>query len=198
MARRLAAIMAADVVGYGRLMNEDEAGTLAALKTHRKDFIDPTVEAHNGRLVKLMGDGALVEFASAVDAVECAIKLQIGMAERTAHEREDRRIVFRLGINIGDLIVEGDDLYGDGVNIASRLEGLSQPGGICVSRNVVSQVPPYRYFVFWQKGFPTPEPVSQPPGRRFQTSRPSRSCRSPTCRTIQNRNISRTGWQRKS
>lgn len=140
MARRLAAVLAADVVGYSRLMGEDEVGTLAMLKAHREEFIDPTITKHHGRIVKLMGDGALVEFASAVDAVECAVEIQEGMARRTIDETENRRIVLRIGINIGDLIVEGDDLYGDGVNIAARLEGLATPGGVCVSRNVVSQV----------------------------------------------------------
>ncbi|MDX1400995.1 MAG: adenylate/guanylate cyclase domain-containing protein, partial [Kiloniellales bacterium] len=140
MTRRLAAILAADVVGYSRLMGLDEAGTLAALKLHRKEFFEPMIAEHGGRLVKLMGDGALVEFASAVDAVECAVAMQAGMAERTADVGEDHRIMFRIGINIGDLIVDGEDLYGDGVNIAARLEGLAPPGGICVSRNVVNQV----------------------------------------------------------
>ncbi|MEO3431299.1 adenylate/guanylate cyclase domain-containing protein [Pelagibius sp. CAU 1746] len=140
MERRLAAIMSVDVVGYSRLMGQDEAGTLAALKAHRAELIDPTIAKHKGRLVKLMGDGALVEFPSAVDAVVCAAALQRGMAQRTAEHPEDRRIVFRIGINIGDLIVEGDDLYGDGVNIAARLEGLAEPGGICVSQHVVGQV----------------------------------------------------------
>ena len=140
MERKLAAILAADVVGYSRLMGEDEAGTLAALKTHREELIDPTIAKHDGRIVKLMSDGALVEFASAVDAVECAVAIQKGMAQPNSEVPEDKRIVFRIGINIGDVIVEGDDLYGDGVNIAARLEGLAAPGGICVSRNVVNQV----------------------------------------------------------
>ena len=140
MERRLAAILAADVVGYSRLMGEDEAGTLAALKAHREQLIDPTIAHHNGRLVKLMGDGALVEFASAVGAVECAVALQEGMAQRSADEPEDRRIVFRIGVNIGDLIVEGDDLYGDGVNVAARLEGLAEPGGICISSKVYEEI----------------------------------------------------------
>ena len=139
MARRLAAILAADMVGYSRLMGEDEAGTLAALKAHREEFIDPTVADHNGRLVKLMGDGALVEFASAVDAVECAVALQEGMALRNVEEPEGRQTLFRIGINIGDLIVESEDLYGDGVNIAARLEAAAEAGGICVSQAVVDQ-----------------------------------------------------------
>ncbi len=140
MERRLAAILAADVVGYSRLMADDESGTLAALKSHRKDFIDPTIAAHKGRLVKLMGDGALVEFASVIDAVACASELQQGMSERNTDVPEERRVTFRIGINLGDVIVEGDDLYGDGVNFAARLEGLSDPGGICISGKVYQEV----------------------------------------------------------
>ncbi len=138
--RRLAAILAADVVGYSRLMGNDEAGTLAALKAHRKELIDPKIAEHHGRIVKLMGDGALVEFASVVDAVGCAIEIQRGMVERNSGVAEQRRIEFRIGINIGDIIVEGEDIYGDGVNVAAQLEGLAEPGGICVRRNVRNQV----------------------------------------------------------
>jgi TolB-like protein/class 3 adenylate cyclase/Flp pilus assembly protein TadD len=133
MERRLAAILAADVVGYTRLMGVDEAGTLARLKALRAEVIDPEIAEHNGRLVKLMGDGALVEFASVVDAVACAVAIQREMAAHSAEVPEDRRITFRIGINLGDVIVEGDDIYGDGVNIAARLEGLAEPGGICIS-----------------------------------------------------------------
>jgi len=138
--RRLAAILAADVVGYSRLMGADEAGTLLALKSHRQGLVEPLIAEHSGRLVKLMGDGALVEFASAVDAVLCAAAVQAGMAKRTASEAEEERIEFRIGINIGDLIVEGDDLYGDGVNIAARLESLAEPGGICISSKVYEEI----------------------------------------------------------
>ena len=140
MERRLAAILAADVVGYTRLMGEDEAGTLAALKAHREEFIGPKIADHNGRLVKLMGDGALVEFASVIDALACAAELQSGMAERNREAADGPRIIFRIGINLGDVIVEGDDLYGDGVNVASRLEGLAEPGGICISAKVYDEV----------------------------------------------------------
>ncbi len=122
--RRLAAILSADVVGYTRLMGADEEGTLARLTAHRSELIDPQFAAHRGRIVKVMGDGVLVEFASVVDAVRCAAAIQSGMAERNADEPEDRRIVFRIGINLGDIIVEGDDIYGDGVNVAARLEAL--------------------------------------------------------------------------
>ena len=131
--RRLAAILAADVVGYSRLMAADEAGTHARLKALRKRFIEPTIAAHHGRTVKLMGDGALVEFASVVDAVQCAVEIQRAMAERETDVADDRRIRFRVGVNLGDVIIEGDDIYGDGVNIAARLEGLAEPGGIVVS-----------------------------------------------------------------
>ena len=132
--RRLAAILAADVAGYSRLMERDEAGTLARLKAHRGELVDPLVVGHRGRVVKLMGDGALVEFASAVDAVECAAAIQEGMAGRETDVPEAERVRFRIGVNLGDVIVEGDgDLYGDGVNVAARLEQLAEPGGIVVS-----------------------------------------------------------------
>ena len=131
--RRLAAILAADVVGFSRLMEADEAGALAALKAHRAEFIDPAIAARGGRIVKLMGDGALIEFASVVDAVESAVEVQRGMAKRNAGAPDGQGIVFRIGINLGDVIIDGDDIYGDGVNIAARLEALAEPGGICIS-----------------------------------------------------------------
>jgi TolB-like protein len=138
--RRLAAIMAADVVGYSRLMGVDEAGTLAALRARWKDVLTPAVARHRGRVVKVMGDGVLVEFASAVDAVECAVAVQAGFGAANEGVAEDRRIVLRIGINLGDVIVEGADLYGDGVNIAARLEGVAEPGGIAVSAKVFAEV----------------------------------------------------------
>jgi class 3 adenylate cyclase len=138
--RRLVAILAADVVSYSRLMRADEAGTLARLKAHRKESIDPTFEAHDGRIVKTTGDGFLVEFASVVDAVECAIDIQREMAVRNASVPEEQRFVFRIGLNLGDVIIDGEDIYGDGVNIAARLEGLAEPGGICVSHPVYESV----------------------------------------------------------
>ena len=140
MQRRLAAILSADVVGYSRLMGEDEAGTLDALKAHREACIDPAIEAHQGRIVKLMGDGALVEFASVVDAVQCAAAVQDGIAARNAEVPADNRIEFRIGVNLGDVIVEGDDIYGDGVNVAARLQELCAPGGVAVSAVVFDQV----------------------------------------------------------
>ncbi len=127
--RRLAAILAADVVGYSRLMGEDETGTLNALNMHRAEFVHPTVAEYRGRIVKLMGDGALVEFPSVVDAVECAVIVQRGMEERNADIPDGKRIMYRIGVNLGDVIIEGDDIYGDGVNVAARLEGLALPAG---------------------------------------------------------------------
>ena len=138
--RRLTTILSADVVGYSRLMGRDEAGTLAALKAHRKELLAPKAAQYRGRTVKLMGDGALMEFNSVVDAVRFAIEVQCAMRERNAAVPEDRRLLYRIGINIGDIIVEGDDIYGDGVNIAARLEGLAEPGGICLARNVYNQI----------------------------------------------------------
>ena len=138
--RRLTTILSADVVAYSRLMGEDEGGTLEALKAHREALIDPQVAAHGGRVVKLMGDGTLIEFASVVDAVRCAVAIQSGVAERNSEVPENKRILFRIGINLADVIVEGDDLYGDGVNIAARLEALAEPGGICISHTVHDQV----------------------------------------------------------
>ena len=138
--RRLAAILAADVVGYSRLMEQDEAGTLAALKARRNEVLVPTVAQHNGRVVKLMGDGVLVEFGSAVDAVQCAVELQKAFTGANQGVPEDQRIALRIGINLGDVIVEGSDLYGDGVNVAARLEGLAEPGRIYVSGSVYEQV----------------------------------------------------------
>ena len=140
MQRRLAAILAVDVVGYSRLMGRDEAGTLLALKSLRQDALQPLLVKHGGRIVKLMGDGVLVEFASAVDAVQCAVELQAAMATANSDVPEDSRILLRVGINLGDMIVEGDDLYGDGVNIAARLEALAEPGGVVVSRTVFDHV----------------------------------------------------------
>ena len=138
--RRLAAVLAADVVGYSRLMGADEVGTLASLKAHRRELTDPAIAAHRGRIVKTTGDGALVEFGSVVDAVACAVAVQRGMMSRNAGVPEERRIVFRIGINVGDIIIDGDDIFGDGVNIAARLEALCEPGGVCISRAANEQI----------------------------------------------------------
>lgn len=139
MERRLTAILAADVVGYSRLMAEDEVGTLAQLKACRREVVDSTIEAFHGRIIKLMGDGALVEFASVVDAVQCAATIQRKMTSHDQGVPEGRRIRFRIGVNLGDIIVERNDIYGDGVNIASRLEALAEPGGICISGTAFDQ-----------------------------------------------------------
>ena len=131
--RRLAAILAADVAGYSRLMGEDEEGTLAALRAVRRELGDPKIAEHRGRIVKTTGDGLLVEFASVVDAVRCAVELQREMIARNAAAPAQRRIEFRMGINLGDVIIEDGDIFGDGVNIAARLEALAEPGGILLS-----------------------------------------------------------------
>ena len=139
--RKLAAILAADVVGFSRMTGADEDRTLARLRALRSDLIDPTISVHNGRVVKRTGDGALVEFRSVVDAVRCAIEVQNAMVERNAGLPEDRRIVFRIGVHLGDVVEESDgDLMGDGVNIAARLEGIAQPGAICLSEDAFRQV----------------------------------------------------------
>jgi class 3 adenylate cyclase/TolB-like protein len=140
MERRLAAILAADVAGYSRLMERNEAETFTRLRAHRKDLFEPEIAKHNGRIFKLMGDGLLAEFGSVVDAVECAAVLQRGMAERNAGVAGDQRIDVRIGVNLGDVIVEGEDRHGDGVNIAARLQEVAEPGGICVSRTVAEHV----------------------------------------------------------
>jgi adenylate cyclase len=138
--RRLAAVLAADVAGYSRLMGRDEEGTLAQLKSLRKTLVDPTIAAHRGRIVKTTGDGMLVEFASAVDAARCAAELQRGMAGQNSDVPQDTRIEFRIGIHVGDIIIDDDDIFGDGVNIAARLEGIAEPGGVCISDDAQRQV----------------------------------------------------------
>jgi adenylate cyclase len=136
--RKLAAVLAADIAGYSRLMGADEESTLARLKLLRRELIDPKSRQHHGRIVKTTGDGILIEFLSVVDAVRCAIELQEAMLERNADLPQEKRIEFRVGVNLGDVMIEGRDLYGDGVNIAARLEALAQPGGICISRTVLN------------------------------------------------------------
>ena len=138
--RKLAAILALDVAGYSRLMSQDEEGTLRGLMAHLGELVEPRIAAHRGRIVKRTGDGLLVDFASAVEAVRSAIEIQSGMVERNRATPEDSRIEFRIGINLGDVIIEGDDIYGDGVNIAARLEGIAEPGAIFVSRAVRDSV----------------------------------------------------------
>ena len=162
MERRLAAILAADVVGFSRLMGADEAATLDALKALRAELIDPAIAARRGRTVKLMGDGALVEFASAVDAVECAVAIQRDMGARNAETPVDRRIEFRIGINLGDISIDGDDIYGDGVNVAARLEGLATPGGIAISANVHDQLAGRVDIAFADGGEQTVKNIARP------------------------------------
>src|SRR6266446_4344798 len=134
--RRLAAILAADVAGYSRLIEADEEGTLGRLRALRSQILDPKIAGHKGRIVKTTGDGLLVEFASVVDALRCAAEVQAALTESNAALPQDRRIEFRIGINVGDIVVEDGDIFGDGVNVAARLESLAEPGGICVSARV--------------------------------------------------------------
>src|SRR5262245_49622464 len=138
--RRLAAIVSADVAAYSRLMGRDETGTLAALKALRQEVVDPAITSHGGRIVKTTGDGLLLEFPSVVNAVRCAVEMQTAMVTKTVDVPEDRRIAFRIGINLGDIIVEGDDIFGDGVNVAARLQEIAAPGGICISGRVHEDV----------------------------------------------------------
>ena len=138
--RRLTAILATDVAGYSRLMEADEEETLARLKAHRRELVDPKIGEHRGRIVKTTGDGLLAEFASVVDAVRCAVEVQREITDRNADVPPDRRIELRMGINLGDIIRDGRDIFGDGVNVAARLEALAEPGGLCVSGVVHDQV----------------------------------------------------------
>jgi TolB-like protein/class 3 adenylate cyclase len=160
--RRLAAILAADVAGYSRLMGADEEGTLAALKALRRELADPKIKEHRGRIVKTTGDGLLIEFASVVDAVRCAVEVQREMAERNAGVPPDRVIEFRMGINLGDIIKDGRDIHGDGVNVAARLEALAEPGGICVSRVVRDQVRDKLAFSFEDMGEQQVKNIARP------------------------------------
>jgi adenylate cyclase len=160
--RRLAAILAADVAGYSRLMGADEEGTLERLKALRRELVDPKIAEHHGRIVKTTGDGVLVEFASVVDAVRCAVEVQQAMPERNTDVAPDHRIELRIGINLGDVIVEGDDLYGGGVNVAARLEALAEPGGICVSRVVRDQVRDKLDFAFQDLGEQQVKNIARP------------------------------------
>lgn len=144
--RRLAAVLAADVAGYSRLMGADEIGTLSALKMHRREVVDPAIANHQGRIVKTTGDGMLVEFASAVDAVTCAMAVQARMAERNGSCAP--KLIFRIGINVGDIIIDGDDIFGDGVNVAARVEAECDPGGVCLSGSAYEQVRGKTEFLF--------------------------------------------------
>ena len=160
--RRLAAILAADVAGYSRLMGADEEGTLERLKALRRELLAPKIAKHHGRIVKTIGDGLLVEFASVVDAVRCAVEVQQAMPERNADFAADHRIELRIGINLGDVIVEGDDLYGDGVNIAARIEALADAGGVFVSNTVHDHVRDRLPFVFEDLGEQQVKNIARP------------------------------------
>src|SRR6516162_929894 len=160
--RRLAAILAADVAGYSRLMGADEEGTLERLKALRRELVDPKIAEHRGRIVKTTGDGLLVEFASVVDAVRCAVAVQQAMPEQNANVAADNRIELRIGINLGDVIVEGDDLYGDGVNIAARIEALADAGGVFVSNTVHDHVRDRLPFVFEDLGEQQVKNIARP------------------------------------
>ena len=162
MQRRLAAVLAADVAGFSRLMGVDEEGTLAALKLLRRELADPKIKEHRGRIVKTTGDGLLVEFASVVDAVRCAVDVQREMVERNTCVPVERRIEFRMGINLGDIIIDKRDIYGDGVNVAARLEALAEPGGICVSRVVRDQVRDKLNFAFEDMGEQQVKNIARP------------------------------------
>src|SRR6516162_434743 len=160
--RRLAAILAADVAGYSRLMGADEEGTHERLKAHRRELVDPKIAEHSGRVVKNTGDGMLAEFPSVVDAVRCAVELQRAMIDREASAPNERRIWFRIGINLGDVIVEDDDIFGDGVNIAARLETLAEPGGICISRVVRDQIRDKLPYAFEDLGEQSVKNIARP------------------------------------
>src|SRR6201988_1897888 len=160
--RRLAAILAADVAGYSRLMGADEEGTHERLKAHLREVVDPKIEEHRGHIVKNTGDGMLAEFASVVDAVRCAAEVQRGMIDREPEVPDEQRIRFRIGINVGDVIVEDHDIFGDGVNVAARLEALAEPGGICVSRMVRDQVRDKLDFAFEDLGEQQVKNIARP------------------------------------
>jgi class 3 adenylate cyclase len=178
--RRLAAILAADVVGYSRMMQADEAGTLAALKSRRTEILQPLVSKHHGRIIKVMGDGVLIDFASAVEAVNCAVALQGSMAVANEGDKESQRIVLRIGINLGDVIVEGSDLYGDGINVAARLEGIAEAGSIFVSGKVRSERASARLCAPGSRSYQKPSATS--PGRDRSGSAPATAASSPPAR----------------
>ena len=160
--RKLAAILVADVVGYSRLMGADEVGTLAALTRHRREFLDPTIFAHHGRIVKTTGDGFLLEFGSVVDATRCAIALQRGMAARNVDVPPTQRLVFRMGVDIGDIIVQAGDIFGNGVNVAARLEPLADPGGLAISRGAHEQIRDKLAYPFQDRGEISVKNIARP------------------------------------
>src|SRR6516225_1110459 len=160
--RRLAAIFAADVAGYSRLMGQDEEGTHERLKAHLAQLVDPKIAEHRGRIVKNTGDGLLAEFSSVVDAVRCAVEVQRGMSDREPEVPEERRISFRIGINLGDVIVEEHDIFGDGVNVAARLEAPAEPGDICVSQMVRDNVRDRLDYTFEDMGEQSVKNIARP------------------------------------
>jgi adenylate cyclase len=160
--RRLAAILAADVVGYSRLMGMDEEGTHERLKAHLRDLVEPKIEEHHGRIVKNTGDGMLAEFASVVDAMRCAVEVQRGMIDREPDLPDERCIRFRVGVNLGDVIADRDNIFGDGVNVAARLEALAEPGGICVSRVVRDQIRDKLPYPFYDSGEQSFKNIARP------------------------------------
>ena len=207
--RRLAAIVAADVAGYSRLMGLDEVGTARILREHRA-VTDALVAKHGGRLVKSTGDGVLLEFPSVVDAVECAVAVQAVMAQRNEGVPADRRMLFRIGINLGDILIEGDDILGDGVNVAARLESIAEPGGICISSSAYDQVRGKVPVEFTDLGEQTLKNIARPirslcgwPERKYASNRPAAifsfrvcpwwCCRSQTSAAIPSKNTSRMG-----
>jgi class 3 adenylate cyclase len=160
--RRLAAILAADVAGYSRVMGTDEEGTHERLKSHLRELVDPKIAEHHGRTVKNSGDGLLAEFASVVDAVRCVVEVQRGMIDREPEVREEQRIRFRIGVNVGDVIVEEHDIFGDRVNVAARLEALAEPGGVCISRMVRDQIQDKLSYPFEDRGELTVKNIARP------------------------------------
>jgi adenylate cyclase len=179
--RRLAAILAADVAGYSRLMGADEEGTHERLKAHLSELVQPKIGEHRGRIVKNTGDGLLAEFASVVDAVRCAVEIQRGMADREPELPEERRIRFRIGVNLGDVIVEEHDIFGDGVNVAARLEALAEPGGICISRVVRDQIRDKLPCPFEDMGEQQVKNIARRYGSMHCARRPLPICRSQVC-----------------
>src|SRR4030081_295918 len=154
--------MAADIAGYSRLIGADEEGTLAQLKAFRKTLVDPTIAKHRGRIVKTTGDGMLVEFASAVDAARCAVEVQRGMADENTEIPQAKRIEFRIGIHLGDIIIDDNDIFGDGVNIAARLEGIAEPGGVCISDDAQRQIRGKVDIAFDDMGLQTLNNIAEP------------------------------------
>jgi adenylate cyclase len=180
--RRLAAILAADVAGYSRLMGADEEGTHERFKAHLVELIDPKIREHHGRVVKTTGDGVLAEFASVVDAVRCAGEIQRAMADRDLDLAEERRLRFRIGVNLGDVIADGGDIYGDGVNIAVRLEGLAAPGGVCISGTVRDHIGDRLPFAFEDMGEQSVKNIARPV--RVYALRPEGAAGSPTASVL--------------